>query len=211
MDVDQKTMKSNTAVDPRGESIATVYVNAYLDAAGQESAGAAEELISFVDDVLASQSDFSQLLCGTSLGQDEKIQLIDRIVAQRATPRFTNFLKVLARHDRLALLPTIRQLAEAEFERRSGKRRVSVTSAAEISDQTLESIRSTLRSSLSIEPILETRVDSTLIGGLVIRVGDTVYDGSLKTQIKQLRARLRERCLNEIQRGRDRFSHPEGN
>jgi F-type H+-transporting ATPase subunit delta len=211
VDVDQKTMKSNTAVDPRGESIATVYVNAYLDAAGQESAGAAEELISFVDDVLASQSDFSQLLCGTSLGQDEKVQLIDRIVAQRATPRFTNFLKVLARHDRLALLPTIRQLAEAEFERRSGKRRVSVTSAAEISDQTLESIRSTLRSSLSIEPILETRVDSTLIGGLVIRVGDTVYDGSLKTQIKQLRARLRERCLNEIQRGRDRFSHPEGN
>jgi len=42
-------------------------------------------------------------------------------------------------------------------------------------------------------------------------VGDTVYDGSLKTQVKQLRARLRERCLNEIQRGRDRFSHPEGN
>ncbi len=211
MDVDQKTMKSNTAIDPRGESIATVYVNAYLDAAGQESAGAAEELISFVDDVLASQSDFSQLLCGTSLGQDDKIQLIDRIVAGRATPQFTNFLKVLARHDRLALLPTIRQLAETEFERRSGKRRVSVTSAAEISDQTLDSIRSTLRSSLSIEPILETRVDSTLIGGLVIRVGDTVYDGSLKTQIKQLRARLRERCLNEIQRGRDRFSHPEGN
>ena len=211
MDVDQKTMKSNTAIDPRGESIATVYVNAYLDAAGQESAGAAEELISFVDDVLASQSDFSQLLCGTSLGQDDKIQLIDRIVAGRATPQFTNFLKVLARHDRLALLPTIRQWPETEFERRSGKRRVSVTSAAEISDQTLDSIRSTLRSSLSIEPILETRVDSTLIGGLVIRVGDTVYDGSLKTQIKQLRARLRERCLNEIQRGRDRFSHPEGN
>ena len=211
MDVDQKTMKSNAAEDPRGESIATVYVNAYLDAAGQESGAATEELVSFVDDVLLSQSDFSQLLCGTSIGHDEKIQLIDRIVAERATPLFTNFLKVLARHDRLTLLPTIRRLAETEFERRSGKRRVSVTSAAEISSQTLDSIRSTLRSSLSIEPILETRVDSTLIGGLVIRVGDTVYDGSLKTQIKQLRARLRERCLNEIQRGRDRFSHPEGN
>jgi len=204
-------MKSNTAEDPRGESIATVYVNAYLDASGQESGGATEELVSFVDDILESQSEFSQLLRGVSIGQDEKIQLIDRIVADRATPLFTNFLKVLARHDRLTLLPTIRRLAEAEYERRSGKRRVSVTSAAELSGQTLESIRSTLRSSLSIEPILETQVDSTLIGGLVIRVGDTVYDGSLKTQIKQLRARLRERCLNEIQRGRDRFSHPEGN
>lgn len=211
MDVDQKTMKSNAAEDPRGESIANVYVDAYLGAAGSETASATEELISFVDDVLGSQSDFSRLLCGTSIGTDEKIQLIDRIVASRATPRFTNFLKVLARHDRLSLLPTIRRQAQAEFERRSGQRRVSVTSAAELSGQTLDSIRSTLRSALSIEPILETRVDSTLVGGLVIRVGDTVYDGSLKTQIKQLRARLRERCLNEIQRGRDRFSHPEGN
>ena len=118
---------------------------------------------------------------------------------------------MLARHNRLALLPTIRRLTEAEFEWRSGRRRVGVTSAAELSQQALDSIRSTLRTSLAIEPILETRVDTTLVGGLVIRVGDTVYDGSLKTQIKQLRARLRERCLNEIQRGRDRFSHPEGN
>lgn len=204
-------MKSNTTQDPRGESIATVYVNAYLDAAGQDGGGATEELVSFVDDVLQSQSEFSQLLCGTSIGLDEKNQLIDRIVAGRATPLFTNFLKVLARHDRLVLLPTIRHLAEAEFERRSGRRRVSVTSAAELSGQTLDSIRSTLRTSLAVEPILETRVDTTLVGGLVIRVGDTVYDGSLKTQIKQLRARMRERCLNEIQRGRDRFSHPEGN
>lgn len=211
MDVDQKTKTASAYEDPRAQSIAKVYAIAYLDAAGQDAAGAAEELTSFVIDVLGTQSELDQLLRGTTLGQDEKLRLIDRIVAGRATPLFTNFLKVLARHDRLSLLPGIRRLVEVESERRSGRRRVSVTSAAPLGSDTLETIRASLRSSLAIEPILETRVDATLVGGLVVRVGDTVYDGSLKTQVKQLRARLRERCLNEIQRGRDRFSHPEGN
>lgn len=211
MDVQLTTKSPSVYEDPREQSIAKIYVLAYLDAAGQNAAAAVEELISFTDDVLRSQPEFAQLLCGRSLVADEKDRLIDTVVASRATPMFTNFLHVLARHDRLSLLPAIRGQVETEFERRSGRRRVSVTSAAELSNQSLEAIRSTLRSSLSIEPVLETQVDSTLIGGLVIRVGDTVYDGSLKTQIKQLRARLRERCLNEIQRGRDRFSHPEGN
>lgn len=212
MDVELQSKVSSTAVDPREQTIAKVYAAAYLDAAGATGgAEAAEELGSFVTDVLGTQSEFDQLVRGTSLGHDEKVVLIDRVVAPRSTPLFANFLRVLARHDRLALLPGIRQQVDVEVEMRSGRRRVQVTSAAELSSNALEAIRSRLKSELGIDPILQTRIDSTLIGGLVIRVGDTVYDGSLKTQVKQLRARLRERCLNEIQRGRDRFSHPEGN
>jgi probable F420-dependent oxidoreductase len=60
------------------------------------------------------------------------------------------------------------------------------------------------------DAILETSQDPELIGGMVIQVGDTVYDASLKTRISQLRDRLRQRSLNEVQSGRDRFSHPEG-
>ena len=211
MEVELKTKIATVFEDPRAQSIAKVYAVAYLDAAAHDAAAAIEELTSFVVDVLGTQAEFDQLLRGNSVDQDDKLKLIDRVVSGRATPLFTNFLRVLARHDRLSLLPGIRSLAEIEFERRSGRRRVSVTSAAALTGDTLEAIRSALRTSLACEPILETRVDSTLVGGLVVRVGDTVYDGSLKTQVKQLRARLRERCLNEIQRGRDRFSHPAGN
>lgn len=211
MDVELKTKIPNVFQDPRAESVAKVYAIGYLDAAGSEAASAVEELNSFVSEVLGTQPVFDQLLCGTSLGQDDKLKLIERVVAGRASPLFGNFLRVLARHDRLSLLSGIRGLVESEFERRSGQQRVSVTSAAALSHATLESIRSALRTGLGREPIMDTRVDATLVGGLVVRVGDTVYDGSLKTQVKQLRARLRERCLNEIQRGRDRFSHPEGN
>ena len=212
MDVKLRTKLPGVLEDPREQTVAKVYATAYLDATGVSGAGAAaEELASFVDDVLGSQVQFDQLLRGTSLGRDDKLRLIDRVVAGRATELFTSFLRVLAKHDRLSLLPGIRRLVELEAEKRSGRRRVRVTSAAELTVDAVEAIRGSLRTALACEAILETTVDSALIGGLVIRVDDTVYDGSLKTQVKQLRARLRERCLNEIQRGRDRFSHPEGN
>lgn len=211
MDV-ERTKHPTVLDDPREETVAKVYATAYLDAAGASGAEAAgAELASFIDDVLGSQPDFDQLLRGTALGRDEKVVLIDRVMAPRATPLFTNFLRVLAKHDRLSMLPTVRRLVDIDVEKRSGKKRVRVSSAVALSPSAVESIKNNLRAALQSEPILETRVDPSLVGGLVIRVGDTVYDGSVKTQVKQLRARLRERCLNEIQRGRDRFSHPEGN
>lgn len=212
MDSQTQSRTPNVMEDPSAQSVAKVYAVAYLDSAGASgSDDAVSELSSFVDDVLSPNVQFDQLMRGSALGRDEKLQLIGRVVTGRATPLFTKFLKVLAHHGRVDLLRSIRQQVEIEHERRAGKRRISVSSAVELSPESVATIRSSLATSLGCDPILETRIDPSLIGGLVVRVGDTVYDGSLKTQVKQLRARLRERCLNEIQRGRDRFSHPEGN
>ena len=212
MEAQVQTRIPTVMEDPSAQSVAKVYAVAYLDSAGGSGGDAAvEELVSFVDDVLTPQTQFDQLLRGSALGRDDKDRLIDRVVGTRATPLFTNFVRVLAKHGRLDLLQGIRRQSEIELERRAGKRRVGVSSATELSAESLASIKSSLAASLGCDPILETRIDPSLIGGVVIRVGDTVYDGSLKTQVKQLRVRLRERCLNEIQRGRDRFSHPAGN
>ena len=56
------------------------------------------------------------------------------------------------------------------------------------------------------EPVLELTVDPTLLGGLVVRVGDNLFDGSVRTRIDTLRKQLIERSSHEIQSGRDRFS-----
>jgi len=200
------------AAEPGEQSVAKVYAVAYLGAAGETgSAGAVEELNAFIDSVLNKHPEFDSLLRGSSIGRDEKLQLIDRVGSKFGSERFVNFLRVLARHGRLDLLPSIRGQVELELERRQGQGRVEISSAVELSKESLASVRELMSKKLGCEPILETNVDPSLIGGVVIRVGDAVYDGSVKSQVKQLRARLRERCLNEIQRGRDRFSHPEGN
>jgi len=198
--------------DPGTRRVAKMYAEAFIGAAHATGAASAmEEFQSFLDDVLSRQPEFAAVLCSSHGNRDDNLSLIDRIVAPFGTELFTNFLRVLARKNRLNLLPLILQEAHLSYELSQGKRRVQVTTAVELSAEQKEQIRQTLHAKLPFEPIIEAQTDPTLIGGMVIRVKDTIYDSSVKSRMKQLRERLRQRSLHEIQSGRDRFSHPEGN
>jgi len=197
--------------DPSAQAIARTYADAFLNAAaGTGVDDALEEFASFVADVLDANPKFEAILLSGIVRRDEKIKLIDRAIAPYGSELFVNFLRVLAQHDRLELLPMILGESQVRHEVRTGRQRVQVTSAQPLSEETRNDVRKRLAESLPFEPILEERTDPAVLGGLVIQVGDTVYDSSLRTRLKQLRRRLRERSLNEIQSGRDRFSHPEG-
>jgi len=172
--------------------------------------GALEELTSFVDAVLGKYPDFAALLGSAGLGRDVKLKMIERAIAPFASELFTSLLKTLARHDRLDLIAVISAECRLIQEQRKGQKRVQVAGAVAFSESAVEQIRQRLTSHFDFEPIIETETDPSLIGGLVVRIGNTVYDSSLKTRLKQLRTRLSERSHHEIQSGRDRFSHPEG-
>jgi F-type H+-transporting ATPase subunit delta len=131
-------------------------------------------------------------------------------VAPKSSEYFANFLKVLIRHGRIDLIAEIRQVVVQIQEELAGKKRVQIRSAKPLSDKSRSEITNQLKSKLGFDPILQESVDESLIGGLIIQVGDTVYDSSLRTRLKTLTGRLTERTLHEIQSGRDRFSHPEG-
>jgi F-type H+-transporting ATPase subunit delta len=198
--------------DPSMKAVARVYALAYLDAAasaGQQNP--LEDLTSFYDDVLKRNPDFTSMLASPAISLDHKLGVIERAVVPQSSPFFANFLRVLARHGRLDLIPAILDQAWLENERRNNQKRVQVRSATPLTDSQVSEIRDRLRSQLQFEPIVQSSVDSSLLGGIVIQVGDTVYDSSLRTRIRALRDRLRERYLNEIQSGRNRFSYSEGN
>jgi F-type H+-transporting ATPase subunit delta len=207
----QESRVSPVMEDPSSQALARTYADALLDAAGSGTTEVLEELTSFVDDVLAKLPQLREVFFSRVIGRDEKIHLIERVFTTRTSPLLANFLKVLVRHDRLDLVPLIAREARLRQEARSGKRRVQIKTAMPLSDQSRDRIRQRLAESLPFEPILETQVDPSLIGGIVIRVGDTVYDSSLATRVTQLRDRIQQRSLHEIQSGRDRFSSAEGN
>ena len=196
--------------DPQTQAVARIYGNAFLDAA---PAGQIEELLeefkSFVSDVLDQQPEFRTLLTSAMVSSDEKLAMINRVVKPVASPIFANFLSVIAKHQRLDLLSQILDETQRLHEVRTGRGRVQVVSAKALSAASQENIQRQLAQKLPFQPVLETSVDPNLLGGLVIRVGDTVYDGSLRSRLKQLRDRLRQRSIHEIQSGRDRFSHSE--
>ena len=196
--------------DPGAEQIAKTYAVSFLDAA--ESKGSPESLetlTSFVDDVLTPNPEFERILTSPLTGTDNQLGMLDR-VAGGADPLTKNFLSVLARHGRLDLLRNVLEEAWRERETREGKKRVTVRTAAPLSESDLAKITDRIKTAVDFEPVVIPETDPDLIGGLVIQVGDTVYDSSLRTRLKGLRGRLKEAFAHEIQSGRDRFSSPEG-
>ncbi|MBW3542183.1 MAG: ATP synthase F1 subunit delta [Planctomycetes bacterium] len=205
------TRPAHVLEDPSARAVAKVYADAFLRAAhsvGVENA--LEEFQSFLDDVLDRQPRFRDILTSGIVNRDEKVAIIDRAIAPHASPFFANFLRVLARHDRLELLPFILNQSRTDYEHSQGRRRVQVTTARPLPDDLRERVRGEIAAALNFTPILEERVDPSLLGGLVIQVGDTVYDSSLSTRLKRLGEKLRQRSIHEIQSGRDRFSFAEG-
>lgn len=207
-----QTRPTHVMEDPSAKTVARVYSSAFLSAAAAKRiADPLEEFTSFHDDVLGRNAEFERLLTSNVTNRDQKLSLIERVIKPRASELFTNFLTVLARHDRLDLLPLILQEAWIEHEKRSGKKRVLVKSAVPLNESQMNSVRTQLRSKMGFEPILIPKVDEKLLGGLVIQIDDTVYDSSLRTQLLSLKRNLQQRYVHEIQSGRNRFSHSEGN
>ena len=91
-----------------------------------------------------------------------------------------------------------------------GSVRVRLTTASPVSAAQVEQIAAALAAALGRRPILEAVVDPALIGGAVLRVGDTVYDGSVANQLQSIRQQMIERSVHEIQSRRDRFRNPAG-
>ncbi|MDA1015806.1 MAG: ATP synthase F1 subunit delta [Planctomycetota bacterium] len=212
--VDQQEVRTrppHVLEDPSSQAVARVYAEAFLGAAVSVGVDAAlEELSSLLDDVFALHPEFERLLMSSIASREEKLGIIDRAIVPNSSEFFSNFLRVLAQHDRLELLPLILDQSQRRHEEQTGRRRVQVRTSRPLTEAQQQQVANSLAGSLPFQPILETSVDESLLGGLVIQIGDTVHDGSLKTRMKQLRDSLRKRTLHEIQSGRDRFSHPEG-
>lgn len=206
-----KTRPDHVLEDPGAQAVASLYARSYLSAANSTNThDAEEELGSFIDEVLVANPEFRSVLVSDSISRDDKLSLIDRALAPKCSEFFANFLKVLVRHGRVGLIEQIREVVAQVNEEQAGKQRVQIRSARALSDGSRQQILDQLKSKLGFDPILVESVDESLIGGLILQVGDTVYDSSLRTRVKTLASRLTERTLNEIQSGRDRFSHPEG-
>ena len=79
------------------------------------------------------------------------------------------------------------------YERRAGRMHVEVTAATPLDDDQQERLRQRVAHKFDREPILSVRVDPELLGGLVVRVDDWVYDGSVRARLERIRNQLIEK------------------
>jgi F-type H+-transporting ATPase subunit delta len=192
------------------EHIAGVYAEAFLGAA--KAAGRSEELLAEFDavaDALGAFPELGQILASSLVSHEEKVGIIDRTFGTQASPEMVNFLKVVSRHGRLDCLQPIHGETHRLYERAQGCVRVLVTTATALEQSASDRIIDDLRNMIDGKPILQQLVDPSLIGGVVVRVGDTVFDGSVATQLENVRQQMIDRSAHEIQSRRDRFRNPE--
>ena len=192
--------------------VAAVYAEALFGAA--EQAGQTEALLAEFDSLLSDVLDrfpaWEQILVSAQVAHEEKVGMLDRTLGGRASPLLLNFLKVLSRRGRLECLRAIHRQAHALFDRSRGRVLVRLATARPLPDALAQRIAQRLGELLHGEPLLERVDQPDLIGGAVLRVGDTIYDGSVANQLEHMRRKMIERSVHEIQSRRDRFRHPAG-
>jgi len=195
------------------EQIADIYAKALLGATENagNSAEVLEEFDALVDEVLDKYPDFEAVLISGLIGHDEKVGALDRVLGKQISPLLLNFLKVVSRHGRLDCLRAIHRQTGRMFDELQGRVEIELTTAAPIDAQVIATIVEKLRAAMGAEPLLRTTVDPEVIGGVVLRVGDTVHDGSIANQLKNIRKQMIDRSVHEIQSRRDRFRNPAGN
>lgn len=181
-----------TVFDDATRHVARIYAEALLSAADkrQQTQEVLEQFESLAHDVLGRDPAFALLLASAVIGRDKKRELLRRAFEGKINETLYNFLLVLNDHDRLGVVREIAVTMRGIYERRAGRIPVEVRAAAPLADDQRERLRQELREKFGREPILDVRVDPELLGGLVVRVEDWVYDGSVQARLERIRKQL---------------------
>jgi F-type H+-transporting ATPase subunit delta len=139
--------------------------------------------------IAVSSDDLVALLEAPGAPEEEK-QRAMRVVLPGATEVGYNLLALLARRRALSLLPRIQGEFEAAADALEGLQRVEVLTAVPLDDSAQARVAEGLKGMLGKEVRLATQVDASILGGMVLRIGDRVIDGSARGRLQAMRRSL---------------------
>jgi F-type H+-transporting ATPase subunit delta len=118
--------------------------------------------------------------------------MIDALCGEtKAPPLLVNFLRLLVDRNRLHHLEGIARVFGDMADARAGRVRAKVVSAFDLQDVAASRLSKSLERATGREVVLDRQVEKSLLGGAVANVGGKVYDGSLQTQLEELRRQLK--------------------
>lgn len=172
------------------QTTARPYAEAAFALAAERSALAAwSEMLGFISAV-ASDAHMARLASDPRVDRARFVELFLDVCGQRLNAEGANFVRLLAENRRLGLMPEI--VAQFEQRKAEAERRVEadVVSAFVLEPAQIERLEQALKRRFGREVHLNTRVDTALVGGIVIRAGDTVIDGSVRGRLNALASYL---------------------
>lgn len=197
----RQPLKHETVLDVTQEQLARVYAKAFWGAAVKQPdvATLVDELGSVVSEVLDKYPALDATLGTELIAHEHKERMLNRLFAEHLSPTVLNFLKVLSVHDRLGILRSVvKEIGELHL-KHLNKMLVEVRVAGQLSDELRGEIEKVLRERMQSEPMLRVVIDPEIVGGVVIKIGDRVFDGSLRTRFEMARKSIIARAIEKIE------------
>lgn len=173
-------------------AVARRYAVALADvvAARGEAREIREELAAW-EEMARANPQLQEVFRNPTIPYDQKRRVVSMLIERtRVRPTTANLLLVLLQNHRLADLSEINKAFLQELDRRSGIVSAQVTTARPVPPQIQEALRARLGALTKSNVRLQFAVDDELIGGVVTRIGSTVYDGSVRNQLQQIKQRM---------------------
>jgi F-type H+-transporting ATPase subunit delta len=174
-------------------AIARRYAKALFNLLNPSDIRSATESLSALGGALSVSRELRGLLHNPVIGLDKKAAVIRELGTKaKAPPVVEQFLAHVVRKSRIALLAEIAEAFARLADQASNRKVVRLSSARPITDASRAEILQKLEGATKGTIELTTNVDPRLLGGLQIRIGSTVYDGTIRGQIDKMRTALRK-------------------
>lgn len=174
------------------QTIARRYAHALADVAIEngEALAVQEELAEW-GQMVSANALLREAFTNPTVSYEEKRRLLQELIARtRVRPTTANFLNVLLRNQRLGEIGEINRWFSQSLDDRSGVVAVEVTTARPVVQESVDALHNKLARMTGKKVRLSFATDERLIGGMVTRIGSTIYDGSVRNQLRELELKL---------------------
>ena len=136
--------------------------------------------------LLVADSQVKDRLESPDLSAEQKGELLIQVLGKNLNEHQQNLVRLMAENGRLKLMADVAEQFEAARAKAENKIEAEVITAFPLTDEQEKSLVATLKNKLGCDITITTSVDETLIGGVVIKAGDTIIDASMKSQLDSL-------------------------
>lgn len=183
------------------EQIGEIYARALLNLADQNGVGnEIAEDVRGIGELLRSNAGFAQLMSAVTLSPEEHVAVLEKIFGGRVHALTLETLKSMARRSRLMFLRGLVEGVEEVLKQRSGRVDAEVICAAELPAQTLSNVRDAIGRATGKQADLQVRIVPEILGGIQVRVGDTLIDASVESQLQRMKQRIQEDGMAALQK-----------
>jgi len=172
-------------------TIARRYAQALNEQAAQSGAmGQIDADVAMISEGLSASRELQNFFSSPIISREKKAEVIKGLFQESAHDVTMRFLVMMVEKRRENLFPVVAASYQELRDQQLGVTPVSVRTSHSLSDEDQVALVATLEKLTGNKVRLDSRIDSSILGGIVIRVGDTVYDGSVVNQLATLRERL---------------------